>query len=169
MPKLHVILPEGPEAVHELTEEIVTIGRLPDNVVQIEDPSVSSHHAQLTLIGSDYHLKDLNSTNGTRVNGKNFVEWQLEDGDEVRFGKVEARYHSEVPASPRPLPATEEPAVAMAAESSHRPADFANASPFKTKKKKRDPAGAAIIAFTLFSMLVFAWAVFNILTLQPRL
>ncbi len=167
MPKLLVTLPDGSDASHELTDDVVTIGRVSDNMIQIDDPSVSSHHAQLNLEGGDYHLKDLNSTNGTRVNGKTFVQWQLEDGDKIRFGKVDTVYQSEIPAAPRPLPEAEDHA-AVAAESSHRPADFANASPFKTKKKTRNPAGAAIVAFTVVAMLVFGWAVLNIFQLPAQ-
>lgn len=166
MPKLQVFLPEGNEVTHDLAEEVVTIGRVPDNVIQIEDPSVSSRHAQISLLNGNYHLKDLDSTNGTRVNGKNFVEWQLEDGDKIRFGKVECVYMSEIASTRQPLPEADEPAIVVA-ETSQRPSDFANASPFKTKKKKRDPVGKAIIGFAVLAMLVFGAAVASILSLQP--
>lgn len=166
MPKLTISTSDGNNITHDLEEELITVGRLPDNMIQIDDPSVSSHHAQLTLAGGDYHLKDLNSTNGTRVNGQTTGEAQLQDGDHVRFGKVEAVYHSEIPAEPRPLP-KESVAAAPPAESSHRPADFANASPFKSKKKKTDPLAAGIIAFAILAILVFCGAVAMILSLQP--
>jgi pSer/pThr/pTyr-binding forkhead associated (FHA) protein len=68
MRKLQIILPDGTESTHELTEDVVTVGRLSDNAIRIDDASVSSHHAQFTLSGGEYQLKDLNSTNGTRVN-----------------------------------------------------------------------------------------------------
>ena len=57
MPKLLVTLPDGSEVTHELTEDLVTVGRVSDNTIQIEDASVSSHHAELTLRGVDYVLK----------------------------------------------------------------------------------------------------------------
>lgn len=166
MPKLVVSLPDGAQASHDLIDDMITIGRTSDNTLQIEDPSVSSHHAHLTLVGGDYHLKDLNSTNGTRVNGQTFSEWQLQDGDKIRFGKVEAVYASEIPANARPLPETEAHSVTPA-ESSQRPSDFANASPFKTKRKEKDPIGSAIMAFAVFALLAFAAAMGMILTLQP--
>lgn len=168
MPKLIVTTADGNEITHELEEPSITIGRLPDNMLQIEDPSVSSHHAQLTLTGGDYQLTDLNSTNGTRVNGQAFREWQLQNGDHVRFGKVEAFYSSEIPAAPRPLPEpVETAAVSAPAETSHRPSGFANASPFQTKKKKKDPLATGIIAFTILAILTFCGAVAMILSLQP--
>jgi len=168
MPKLQISLPEGGEAVHELTEDTVTIGRLPDNSIQINDISVSSHHAQLTLSGGDYHLKDLNSTNGTFINGKTVTEIQLHDGVKVRFGKIDTVYQSDihVPDEKRELPAAEVPAMA-AATSSVRPADFSNASPFKVKKKQKAGAGGAIIGLAVVAILVFAGAVASIMLMQP--
>jgi pSer/pThr/pTyr-binding forkhead associated (FHA) protein len=166
MPKLVVSLADGTDVSHDLTEEVVTLGRLSDNIIQIDDPSVSSHHAQLTLVSQQYHLKDLNSTNGTRVNGQSFGEWQLQDGDQIRFGKIEAVYASEIPADARPLPEAAIVAV-VPAETSHRPSDFANESPFKTKKKKKDSAGKTILAFTIVAILVFVGAVASIFMLQP--
>src|ERR1700719_4087640 len=56
-------------AAHELTGEVITIGRAPDNMIVIDDPSVSGRQAQLQLAGEVYRLKDLESTNGTRAKG----------------------------------------------------------------------------------------------------
>ncbi len=166
MPKIVVTLSDGSEVTHELTEDTITIGRLSDNLIQIEEASVSSHHAQLTLIGGDYHLKDLNSTNGTRVNGQQITESQLQDGDRIRIGKVDSVYASEIPANARPAPEAESMSVTPA-ESSSRPSDFANASPFKTKKKKKDPVASAVFAFAALAIVVFLAAVGLIFTLHP--
>ena len=94
MPKLSIAL-EDAKVTHELTEEKITLGRAPDNLIQIDDSSVSSRHAQLLLVGDRYQLVDLDSTNGTRVNGETVTEVFLKVGDRLRFGKVEARYESE--------------------------------------------------------------------------
>jgi pSer/pThr/pTyr-binding forkhead associated (FHA) protein len=165
MPKLQVRLTSG-EVSHELGEETITIGRLPDNMIQINDASVSSNHAQLTLTGTDYHLSDLNSTNGTRVNGQQVMEADLKPGDRIRFGKVEAIYAGDSAGGAMPLP-EQEVVQAKPAASSHRPADFANASPFKQKQAKKNPVGAAVFALTILSLLAFAAAILMILTLQP--
>lgn len=159
MPKLQIHLPDGKEVSHDLIDETITVGRLPDNAIHIDDISVSSHHAQLTLSGGDYHLKDLNSTNGTRLNGEPVTEKQLHDGDKIRFGKIETVYTSEIhaPAEKRELPATETVALAPATSSS-RPAGFSNASPFHVKKTKKDTAGSAIFALGIFSILLFLGA-----------
>ena len=88
MPKLTVSLPDGTEAVHDLVEDVLTVGRVDDNMIEISDASVSSRHAQLSKDDGDYVLRDLGSTNGTRVNGRELPEGEdikLGDGDEVIF------------------------------------------------------------------------------------
>src|SRR5438046_9718350 len=84
---------------HELVGDLITIGRAPDNMIVIRDPSVSSHHAQLQLVGETYRLKDLDSTNGTRVNGIPIAATALRFDDRIRFGAVEARYELEASGS----------------------------------------------------------------------
>jgi len=168
MSKLIVTLPDGADAPHELTEEVVTVGRLSDNVIQIEDPSVSSHHAEITFSRGHYVLRDLGSTNGTRVNGESFTQGSIHDGDSIRFGKIEARYVSDNPDDARPLPEKEAVAAAVA-ENSSRPQDFTNASPFKSKAKKKDPIATGILVFACVAVLVFIGAVVSIFQLQPPL
>jgi pSer/pThr/pTyr-binding forkhead associated (FHA) protein len=138
MPKLLVSLPETGNVTHELTDTEITVGRLSENTLQIEDISVSSRHATLTLgEGGDYVLRDIGSTNGTELNGKEITreeDYKLQDGDKVVFGKIEASYVSENPAEAREMPQAEE-VTAVVASSSKRPADFANASPFQKMKQ----------------------------------
>jgi pSer/pThr/pTyr-binding forkhead associated (FHA) protein len=170
MPQLQVSLPDSGDTAHDLTEALITIGRISENILQIEDASVSSRHAQLTLDDSgDYILRDLGSTNGTELNGKELApetDHKLQDGDKVVFGKVETRYKSENPAEARPLPEAEEVA-AVVGETSARPANFENASPFQTKKAKKDSKGVAIIALAVIATLAFGFALFQIYSIQP--
>jgi hypothetical protein len=72
--------------VHELTGDVIMIGRAPSNDVVIDDPTVSTHHASLTKSASGYRLKDLGSTNGTQINGVSITDAELKDGAEIRFG-----------------------------------------------------------------------------------
>ena len=65
----------------------VTIGRLPDNVVLIDNPAVSGHHARVFHEGNRVILEDLRSTNGTFVNGRPVTRHVLQHGDEVLVGK----------------------------------------------------------------------------------
>jgi pSer/pThr/pTyr-binding forkhead associated (FHA) protein len=170
MPKLQIFLPDGSEVTHDLTEDKITVGRLPDNTIQIDDISVSSHHAELTMSGGDYHLKDTNSTNGTQVNGKKISEAALYAGDKVRFGKVDTVYQSEiqVPVEKRELP---EAAVApvSVASSSVKPADFSNASPFRVKKNKADKTGGGVFVVTGVAVAAFAATVIYLFLMQVQL
>lgn len=65
----------------------LTIGRLPDNKVVIDNPAVSGHHARVFLEGSSVVIEDLNSTNGTFVYGRPVARHVLRHGDEVLIGK----------------------------------------------------------------------------------
>jgi predicted component of type VI protein secretion system len=74
----------------ELVGDIIMIGRAPLNDIVIDNPVVSAHHAMLLKVGDSYWLKDLNSTNGTHINGLLFTYGELKDGDTIRFGSVMA-------------------------------------------------------------------------------
>ena len=168
MPKLKVMLPETGEVTHELADELITLGRVSENMIQIEDGSVSSRHAQLTLSGNgNYQLQDLGSTNGTRVNGAPASDVVLRHGDRVRFGQIEAAYYSDnPPAVAEPLPAADEP-VAQPASETHRPSNFTNASPFQKKSREKDPVGMYIMIFAGVALLAFIGALVLIFGLQP--
>ena len=75
-----------------LDKEVMTIGRKEDNDVRIENLAVSGHHAKLLNIFEDSFLEDLNSTNGTFVNGKAITKHPLKNGDVISIGKHELRY-----------------------------------------------------------------------------
>ena len=91
MPRL-VVLSEGLTGrSHELKAEKTTVGRVEDNTFQIPDPSVSSHHCEIILKGSDVLIRDLNSTNGTFINGQQVSESILKPSQILRLGQVEVR------------------------------------------------------------------------------
>ena len=75
---------------HEFARDIVMIGRAPLNHIVIDHPAVSAQHAVLLRVGDSYSLKDLNSTNGTQVNGDFVTDAELKNGDTIRFGSVTA-------------------------------------------------------------------------------
>ena len=75
---------------HALIGDIVMIGRAPLNNIVIDNPVVSAQHAMLRKVSDSYWLKDLNSTNGTYINGRLFTDGELKDGDTIRFGFVKA-------------------------------------------------------------------------------
>jgi pSer/pThr/pTyr-binding forkhead associated (FHA) protein len=73
---------------YELAGDIVMIGRAPVNDIVIDSPVVSAQHAMLLKVEDTYWLKDLNSTNGTHVNGRLFTFGELKDRDTIRFASV---------------------------------------------------------------------------------
>ncbi len=88
-----VILSEGLTGVaHELTVDKTTIGRVDDNTFPIPEGSVSSHHCEVLLRGGDIVIRDLNSTNGTFINGHQVTgEAPLKAGQILRLGQIEIR------------------------------------------------------------------------------
>lgn len=164
MPKLSIFLANA-RATHELSDERITIGRSADNMLQIDDPSVSGRHAQLLLIDERYQLKDLGSTNGTRVNSELVTDTFLRVGDRIRFGKVEARYESEATGEAQPLPAAGE-IEARPAETSEKPADFANASPFPNRQKEKDTLATLVLAAAALAILAFLVSMLGLLQIR---
>lgn len=81
-------------AEYNMTKERYTIGRLPDNDVRIDNPTVSGHHSLIINILNDSFLEDLNSTNGTYVNGKLIKKHALEHGDKITLGKYQLTYEN---------------------------------------------------------------------------
>ena len=76
----------------------ITIGRSPDADVRIEDRYASGVHARVYSRGASYYVEDMNSTNGTYVNGRLLEgESKLSDLDEVRIGDTEFRFELDFP------------------------------------------------------------------------
>ncbi|MCP5202379.1 MAG: FHA domain-containing protein [Gammaproteobacteria bacterium] len=78
-----------------LDKERISIGRKPDNDIQIDNLAVSGKHALIITILDDSFLEDLGSTNGTYVNGKLVKKHALRNGDVVGLGKHELKYVNE--------------------------------------------------------------------------
>src|SRR6266481_9841808 len=85
---------------HELKVDKTTIGRVEDNTFQIAEPSVSSHHCEVLLRGSDVVVRDLDSTNGTFISGEKITEKVLKPGEIMRLGQIEMRLETDEMAAP---------------------------------------------------------------------
>ena len=79
-------------AEYNMNKERYTIGRLPDNDIRIDNSAVSGHHSLIINILNDSFLEDLNSTNGTYVNGKLIKKHALQHGDVVTVGHHQLRF-----------------------------------------------------------------------------
>jgi pSer/pThr/pTyr-binding forkhead associated (FHA) protein len=79
-------------AEYNMNKERYTVGRLPDNDIRIDNPAVSGHHSLIINILNDSFLEDLNSTNGTYVNGKLIKKHALQHGDVITAGHHQLRF-----------------------------------------------------------------------------
>ena len=100
MPILRIKLPNQGEVTHVLSGERVTIGRRPDNTVQIVDRSVSGHHAELVPVNGHYRLHDLESTNLSFVEGQPVTDFHLHGSCRLSFGTVECDFDATPPPEP---------------------------------------------------------------------
>jgi pSer/pThr/pTyr-binding forkhead associated (FHA) protein len=92
MPKMIVSIDEVVIKEVQLTKERTTLGRRPYNDIVIDNLAVSGEHAVIQLAGSDVVIEDLNSTNGTYVNGKAVKKQPLQSGDSIEIGKYKIKF-----------------------------------------------------------------------------
>ncbi len=92
MPKMIVSIDEVVIKEVQLTKDKTTLGRRPYNDIVIDNLAVSGEHAVLQMTGGEVFLEDLNSTNGTYLNGKAIKKQQLQNGDSVEIGKYKIKF-----------------------------------------------------------------------------
>jgi pSer/pThr/pTyr-binding forkhead associated (FHA) protein len=85
-----LVFPDGRRV--GIGSQVVTIGRLPECAVVLDDPNVSRRHAQVRREGDAIFVVDLGSTNGTRVNGVTVREHRLVPGDVISVGTTSLRF-----------------------------------------------------------------------------
>jgi predicted component of type VI protein secretion system len=110
MAKLYLKFEQAVLKEFALAQGVVTIGRLPDNLIQIDNLAVSGHHAKIYFEQDHYVLEDNNSLNGTYVNNRRVSKVALKDGDEVMIGKhvlaLKDEWHEDgLGAKTQPMPA----------------------------------------------------------------
>jgi|SRR5688572_3378158 pSer/pThr/pTyr-binding forkhead associated (FHA) protein len=96
MPKMIVSIDGVVIKEVQLTKDRTTLGRRPYNDIVIDNLAVSGEHAILQMTGNEVYLEDLNSTNGTYVNGKAVKKQLLQNSDTVEIGKYKIKYINEV-------------------------------------------------------------------------
>lgn len=90
--------PNGDERVQVLNGEVFRIGRYEGNDLAFDNPYISRYHAEITIQGAAYQIRDLGSTSGTFVNGELVKLHKLKDGDHIRLGRgrgVELVFHGD--------------------------------------------------------------------------
>jgi len=149
---------------HELKVDKTTIGRVEDNTFQISEPSVSSHHCEVLLRGSDVVVRDLNSTNGTYINGEKVTEKVIKPGQILKLGQIEMRLETDTMAAPAKKPVDHTMVMQRGVslnelEQGTRPAGFDTKG---TGFSKKDNKGnrifvvlAAILALVILVLIVF--------------
>jgi predicted component of type VI protein secretion system len=163
--RLTVYFPEDSPTTHEFVGQKLTIGRLGDNDVKVDDASVSSHHGEIELGEGSAVLRDLNSTNGTFLNGEQVTgEHPLAEGDEIYFGSVRTVFVEPVASSEPSVeaPAPAEGLAAMDASGGGRPENFHYMSPLPRPQPGKDVLGVAAWAGAGLGVLAACYAVFVI-------
>lgn len=82
---------------HAISKRRVVLGRSQDCDIHVPDPNVSRRHAEVRQEGTSYWLTDLDSTNGTEVNGGRVRRAKLEDGDTITIGQTELVFSRQLP------------------------------------------------------------------------
>jgi pSer/pThr/pTyr-binding forkhead associated (FHA) protein len=95
MPKMIVSIDGVVIKEVQLTKDRTTLGRRPYNDIVIDNLAVSGEHAVLQMMANEVYLEDLNSTNGTYVNGKAVKKQLLQNNDTVEIGKYKIKYINE--------------------------------------------------------------------------
>lgn len=88
MPTLFVIRGVDQGSRFELTEPTIRLGRDPSSTIPLHDTEVSRHHAEIRRIEGEYAISDLNSSNGTFINGQRIRHQQLTSGDQLQVGST---------------------------------------------------------------------------------
>jgi pSer/pThr/pTyr-binding forkhead associated (FHA) protein len=133
MPKMIVSIDDVVIKEVQLTKDRTTLGRRPYNDIVIDNLAVSGEHAAIALNGNEVVLEDLNSTNGSYVNGKAIKKQALQNGDSIEIGKYKIKFvgdqatdnfdktmvvRARPAAAPTPAPATAVPPASVAAMNS---------------------------------------------------
>lgn len=164
MATLLISLADGTQVLFDLVNEETFIGRLPENDISIEEESLSGRHARFVLSDGICELEDLQSTNGTFVNGTQIDRIQLTHGDQLQFGELMALFQAlEADAGVTVEEGQEQPISAPEAvrtpAQSRRPASFVSISPLERVSANNNStiplAAAGVVGFVSVGAVVY--------------
>lgn len=141
MARLIASLPDGSTREVRLDRGRITIGRRADNDLCLPFPAVSAEHAAVVTIGADSFLEDLDSTNGTFVNGSRITKHFLRDGERIGAGRIEMVYAAGEAMASEAAAAMQSPPVAPPAEGAPEPMAEALLA---NMMEAQSPAGAVV-------------------------
>jgi hypothetical protein len=148
--------------IFSLTHDEVVIGRRKESQIMLDNPSVSGKHCMIRKDDGRYFVRDLGSTNGTRLNGRDVnVDLRLRPKDLLQVGSVELIFDSDEPAEEtgeNGLANTTRIEISTAPTGA--PASFGSISPFGTRQKNTMVVWWAIIGVIGILALVAAVALF---------
>ena len=161
-----VVLSEGfTGRAYELKVEKTSIGRTDENAFPIPEPSVSSHHCEIVLQGNDVVVRDLDSTNGTFINGDKVAISKIKPGQILRLGNVELRLEAGTPAASgkkqmdQTLVIPQGVKLGSDTDSGTRPVPDTSTSVFKKKSNKSNKVFLALVAVAVLAiagLLIYA-------------
>ncbi len=120
----------------QIDRDEITMGRSKDNVIVLDHPTVSGHHCSVVRQGDRYLLKDLESTNGTRLNSKEVTESALKPKDLIQAGSVEFLFDGTDVQAAVETHSFAEANVEVAAGPVSAPESFSSISPFGARRKE---------------------------------
>ncbi|HEU0009303.1 MAG TPA: FHA domain-containing protein [Verrucomicrobiae bacterium] len=162
-----VLLSEGfTGRAYELKAPTTTVGRVSDNAFEIPEASVSSHHAEILLRGTEVVVRDLNSTNGTYIAGERITsEAVLKPGQILRLGTVDMRLETG-DAAPKPKQALDHTRVIPQGVKADELFGTGARPEFKTTgfEKKSDRGSKIFLVFAIAFGIVLFGALIWVLT-----
>lgn len=163
MAKITIYVPDQEPLKVSFDEQAeITIGRAPDNDLVVDHESMSGHHAKLQQKDNGYILVDLDSTNGSKIDGISTSSGPLSNGTQITFGRVDAVYACEPVASEESdedesFGGDGESFVSNMevdiAEASVKGAGFSNLSPLE-KAVEKNQLGKVAMAAGIFAILI---------------
>ena len=153
MAKIQYTSPEGNTGEIEFTAERMSLGRADDNLLVINDASVSSHHGEVALEGDRWVLTDLGSTNGTTIGGERVERIELNHGSNFELGNVQCVFIGDAVEEADAGYAPQEARTMTATGYGAMPIDRSRRTGFGPKEKVKNPGNGLLIALGVIALL----------------
>ena len=149
-----------------IEQDEISLGRSSDNTIPLNNATVSGRHATITREGDSYVLRDLGSTNGTRVNSREVKDSVvLRPKDLVQVGSVEFLFNSEALSYEDAQAAFSQTEVLESKGPAEMPKSFGNISPFGARRRENMTVWIPlIIALGILALLVVVYLFFKLFT-----